>query len=261
MTYDVARVRDCFPALSEGAAHFDGPGGSQVPRQVGVAIAETITASIANRGTVTAAEQRADAVVGEARQAMADLVGATPAGVVFGRSMTQLTFDVSRALAKQWSAGDEVVVTRLDHDANIRPWVRAAEMAGATVRWAPFDPATGELAVESVTELIGERTRVVALTGASNLLGTRPDVRAVADAAHAHGALVYVDGVHQTPHVPVDMAAAGADFFVCSPYKFLGSAPRRAGGRPGAARDDRARQAAARHRRRTRALRAGHPPL
>ena len=222
MTYDVERVRDAFPALSEGAAHFDGPGGSQVPRQVGAAIAETITASIANRGTVTAAEQRADAVVGEARQAVADLLGASPAGVVFGRSMTQLTFDVSRALAKQWSAGDEVVVTRLDHDANIRPWVRAAEAAGATVRWAPFDPKTGELSVESVTDLVGERTRVVALTAASNLLGTRPDVRAVADAAHAQGALVYVDGVHQTPHGSVDMTALGADFFVCSPYKFLG---------------------------------------
>jgi cysteine desulfurase family protein (TIGR01976 family) len=222
MAYDVERVRGSFPALREGAAHFDGPGGSQVPRQVGHAIAGTITAAIANRGTVTAAEQRADAVVNEARQAVADLVGGNPAGVVFGRSMTQLTYDISRALAKQWSAGDEVVVTRLDHDANIRPWVRAAEVAGATVRWAPFDPDTGELAVSAITDLLSERTRVVAVTGASNILGTRPDVRAIADAAHAHGTLVYVDGVHLTPHAPVDMAALGADFFVCSPYKFLG---------------------------------------
>jgi cysteine desulfurase family protein (TIGR01976 family) len=222
MAYDVARVRACFPALREGAAHFDGPGGSQVPRQVGHAIAGTITAAIANRGTVTAAEQRADAVVNDARQAVADLLGAVPEGVVFGRSMTQLTFDVSRAMAKQWSPGDEVVVTRLDHDANIRPWVRAAEMAGASVRWAPFDPGSGELGVDAVTDLFGERTRVVAVTGASNLLGTRPDVRAVADAAHALGALVYVDGVHLTPHASVDVAALGADFFVCSPYKFLG---------------------------------------
>jgi cysteine desulfurase family protein (TIGR01976 family) len=222
MAYDIARVRASFPALKGGAAHFDGPGGSQVPRQVGHAIAGTITAAIANRGTVTAAEQRADAVVNDARQAVADLLGATPEGVVFGRSMTQITYDISRALAKQWSAGDEVVVTRLDHDANIRPWVRAAEVAGATVRWAPFDPATGELAVSAVTELLNERTRVVAVTGASNILGTRPDIRAIADAAHALGTLVYVDGVHLTPHAPVDMAALGADFFVCSPYKFLG---------------------------------------
>jgi cysteine desulfurase family protein (TIGR01976 family) len=189
---------------------------------VGQAIAGAITAAIANRGTVTAAEQRADAIVNQARQAVADLLGATPQGVVFGRSMTQLTYDISRALAKQWSAGDEVVVTRLDHDANIRPWVRAAEVAGATVRWAPFDPETCELAVAAVTDLLSERTRVVAVTAASNLLGTRPDVRAIADAAHAHGALVYVDGVHQTPHGSVDVAALGADFFVCSPYKFLG---------------------------------------
>jgi cysteine desulfurase family protein (TIGR01976 family) len=222
MAYDIARVRASFPALKEGAAHFDGPGGSQVPRQVGHAIAGTITAAIANRGTVTAAEQRADAVVNDARQAVADLLGATPEGVVFGRSMTQITYDISRALAKQWSAGDEIVVTRLDHDANIRPWVRAAEVAGATVRWAPFDPATGELAVSAITDLLSERTRVVAVTGASNILGTRPDIRAIADPAHAQGTLVYVDGVHLTPHAPVDMVALGADFFVCSPYKFLG---------------------------------------
>jgi cysteine desulfurase family protein (TIGR01976 family) len=222
MAYDVERVRALFPALREGAAHFDGPGGSQVPRQVGHAIAGTITAAISNRGTVTAAEQRADAVVNDARQAVADLLGAVPEGVVFGRSMTQLTFDVSRAMAKQWSAGDEVVVTRLDHDANIRPWVRAGEIAGATLRWAPFDPGSGELSVEAVTGLFGEHTRAVAVTGASNLLGTRPDVRAIADAAHALGALVYVDGVHLTPHAPVDVTSLGADFFVCSPYKFLG---------------------------------------
>jgi cysteine desulfurase family protein (TIGR01976 family) len=222
MAYDVARVRACFPALREGAAHFDGPGGSQVPRQVGHAIAGTITAAIANRGTVTAAERRADDVVNEARRAIADLLGATAGGVIFGRSMTQLTYDVSRALARQWSVGDEVVVTRLDHDANIRPWVRAAELAGATVRWASFDPASAELPVEAVTDLLGERTRLVALTGASNLLGTRPDVRGIAEAAHAQGALVYVDGVHLTPHAPVDMTSLGADFFVCSPYKFLG---------------------------------------
>jgi cysteine desulfurase family protein (TIGR01976 family) len=222
MAYDIARVRASFPALHDGAAHFDGPGGSQVPRQVAHAIASTVGSAIANRGTVTAAEQRADTVVNDARQAVADLLGATPAGVVFGRSMTQLTFDISRTLANNWGPGDEVVVTRLDHDANIRPWVIAAERAGATVRWAPFDPVSGELSVEAVTELLSDRTRAVAVTGASNILGTRPDVRAIADAAHAHGALVYVDGVHLTPHAPVDMRALGADFFVCSPYKFLG---------------------------------------
>lgn len=222
MTLDVAAVRAAFPALDHEVAHFDGPGGSQVPRQVAEAIARTLTAGISNRGNVTAAERRADQTVLGARAAIADLLGATPDGVVFGRSMTQLTYDMARALSRQWRAGDEVVVTRLDHDANIRPWVQAAETAGATVRWAGFDRATGELDTAEVTGLLTDRTRVVAVTAASNLLGTRPDVAAIAAAAHHAGALVYVDGVHLTPHAPVDVAATGADFFACSPYKFFG---------------------------------------
>jgi cysteine desulfurase family protein (TIGR01976 family) len=219
---DVLRVRAAFPALDHGVAHFDGPGGSQVPTSVAEAVARTLTAGVANRGTVTEAERRAETAVTGGRQAIADLLGADPRGVVFGRSMTQLTYDVSRALAKEWRPGDEVVVTRLDHDANIRPWVTAAESAGATVRWAPFDRDTAELRVEQVTGLLTEHTRLVAVTGASNLLGTRPDVAAVASAAHAAGALLYVDGVHLAPHAPVDLAALGADVFACSPYKFFG---------------------------------------
>jgi cysteine desulfurase family protein (TIGR01976 family) len=222
MRYDVAAVRAAFPALDEGAAHFDGPGGSQTAAPVADAVAGTLRAAVANRGTVTAAEQRAEDIVLGAREAMADLLGAGPAGVVFGRSMTALTFEMSRALAKTWSPGDEVVVTHLDHDANIRPWVIAAGNAKATVRWAPFDKSTADLHVDEVTGLIGARTRLVAVTAASNLVGTMPDVRAVADAAHDAGALVYVDGVHYTAHVGVDMGALGADFFACSPYKFCG---------------------------------------
>jgi cysteine desulfurase family protein (TIGR01976 family) len=222
MDFDVAQVRASFPALRTGVAHFDGPGGSQVPAQVGAAVADTLCSGVANRGVVTEAERRAESAVGSARAAMADLVGGTPTGVVFGRSMTQLTYDVSRALAKQWGPADEIVVTRLDHDANIRPWVQAAQAVGATVRWAEFDRHSGELPVRGVTDLLSEHTRLVALTAASNLLGTRPDVAAVAAAAHGVGALVYVDGVHLTPHIPVDMPALGADFFACSPYKFFG---------------------------------------
>ena len=222
MDFDVAQVRASFPALRTGVAHFDGPGGSQVPAQVGAAVADTLCSGVANRGVVTEAERRAESAVGSARAAMADLVGGTPTGVVFGRSMTQLTYDLSRALAKQWGPADEIVVTRLDHDANIRPWVQAAQAVGATVRWAEFDRHSGELPVRGLTDLLSEHTRLVALTAASNLLGTRPDVAAVAAAAHGVGALVYVDGVHLTPHVPVDMAALGADFFACSPYKFFG---------------------------------------
>lgn len=222
MHYDVAALRARFPALAEGAAHFDGPGGSQVPDSVGAAVGATLTSAISNRGPATASSRRADEIVVAARQAVADLLGADPAGIVFGRSMTQLTYDMARAMAKQWVRGDEVVVSRLDHDANVRPWIHAAEAAGATVRWIDFDRATAELAVDDVEAALSERTRLVALTGASNLVGTRPDLASVAEAVHRRGALLYVDGVHLTPHAPVDVAAMGADLFACSPYKFLG---------------------------------------
>ena len=222
MSYDVAAVRACFPALRAGAAHFDGPGGSQVPESVAAAVAATLTSPIANRGRVTRAERTADDVVLAARRAIADLVAGDPGGVVFGRSTTQLTYDLSRALSAGWGPGDEVVVTRLDHDANVRPWVQAAAARGATVRWAEFDPATGELAPEAVAAHLSDRTRLVAVTGASNLIGTRPDVAAISALAHAAGALTYVDGVHLTAHAAVDVRVLGADLYACSPYKFLG---------------------------------------
>ncbi|MFI8185919.1 cysteine desulfurase-like protein [Actinacidiphila glaucinigra] len=222
MHLDVLRIRDDFPALREKVAHFDGPGGSQVPHQVAEAMAAVMCSGISNRGAVTAAERRAEHIVKEARRAMADLLGCEPRGVVFTRSATQAAYDVSRSLARQWTAGDEVVVTRLDHDANIRPWIQAAESAGAAVRWAAFDPRSGELSVDALREQLSGRTRLVAVTGASNVLGTRPDVAAIAAAVHEVGALLYVDGVHLTPHAPVDLATLGADFFSCSPYKFFG---------------------------------------
>lgn len=222
VNYDVAAFRALFPALAHGVAHFDGPGGTQTPTPVARAVADTLTSPIANRGRVTAAERTADDIVVAARAAMADLLGADPGGIVFGRSMTALTFELTRTLSAGWGPGDEIVVTRLDHDADVRPWVLAAERAGATVRWAPFDPATGELPVEAVTALLSERTRWVAVTASSNLLGTRPDVRAIADAAHAVGAFCFVDGVHFTAHCPVDVSALGADVYACSPYKFFG---------------------------------------
>ncbi|GGL37367.1 cysteine desulfurase-like protein [Phycicoccus endophyticus] len=222
MAYDVARIRSHFPSLAEGAAHFDGPGGSQVPDVVGEAVARTLTSAISNRGTVTASERRAEQVVTECRAAVADLLGADPRGVVFGRSATALTYDVGRALAAQWGPGDEVVVTRLDHDANIRPWVQLAAAAGASVRWVDFDPETGELPTAAVEEALTPRTRLVATTAAANLIGTRPDTAAISRAAHAVGAVHWVDGVHATAHVPVDVEAVGADVWTCSPYKFLG---------------------------------------
>jgi cysteine desulfurase family protein (TIGR01976 family) len=225
-SYDVARIRSHFPQLKDGpgtgAAHFDGPGGSQTPDVVAQAIYDVLVAPLANLGPVTPAERNAEAAVQGARSALADLLGADAAGVVFGRSMTQLTMDMARTLAKDWGPGDEVVVTRLDHDSNVRSWVLAAERAGATVRWADFDPETGELDPSQVEQALGPRTKVVAVTAASNLIGTMPDVPVIADLAHGVGALVYVDGVHATAHTLVDMQALGADFYACSPYKFLG---------------------------------------
>ncbi|NUO91585.1 MAG: cysteine desulfurase-like protein [Dermatophilaceae bacterium] len=220
--YDVDRIRWHFPALREGAAHFDGPGGSQVPDDVATAVVQTLTSAISNRGTVTPAERRADRIVVAARAAMGDLLAADPAGVVFGRSATELTFHLARTISKDWGPGDEVVVSRLDHDANVRPWVLAAEATGATVRWAEFDTETGELDPSVLAALVSDRTRLVAVTAASNLIGTRPDLPAIAEVAHAVGALFWVDGVHATAHVSTDVAATGADFWVCSPYKFLG---------------------------------------
>lgn len=136
--------------------------------------------------------------------------------------MTQLTYDFSRTLAKEWSVGDEIVVSRLDHDANVRPWLQAAEARGATVRWIDVDPATAELEVASLEAQLRDTTRLVAVTGASNLVGTRPNVGASARLVHDAGALLYVDGVHLTPHASIDVTTLGADFYVCSPYKFLG---------------------------------------
>lgn len=193
-----------------------------MPAEVADAIATTLCAAIANQGTVTTAERRSEEIVVMARRAAADLLGATSDGIVFGRSMTQVTYDMARALAKTWRAGDEVIVTKLDHDANIRPWVQTAAAAGITVRWADFDPVTGELGVAAVVDLLSDRTRLVAITAASNLLGSMPDVPAIAARAHDVGALVYVDGVHLTPHASIDVTALDADFFACSPYKFLG---------------------------------------
>jgi cysteine desulfurase family protein (TIGR01976 family) len=193
-----------------------------VPDVVGAAVAATLTSAIANRGSVTPAERRAEQVVADARSAVADLLGAEVGGIVFGRSMTQLTYDISRVLAREWGPGDEIVVSRLDHDANIRPWVQAARAAGATVRWIDFDPVTGDLTADDAAAAMSARTRLVAVTAASNLIGTRPPIAAVTRLAHAVGALTYVDGVHLTPHAPVDVAALGADIYACSPYKFLG---------------------------------------
>jgi len=222
MAYDVAALRAHFPSLAGGVAYFDGPGGTQTPDVVADAVRAAMLAPLSNRGRTTLAERNADGIVTGARAAMADLLGADASGIVFGRSATALNYIVSRALAKNWGPDDEVVVSRLDHDANVRPWVQAAESAGATVRWIDFDPADGELRADHVAAVLSERTRLVAVTGASNLIGTRPNIPAIAALVHDRGALIAVDGVHLTAHTPIDVPALGADFYTCSPYKFLG---------------------------------------
>ena len=222
MSYNVEKIREHFPALKSGLAFFDGPGGSQVPTQVGAAIAAAITQPISNRSVTTLSERNAEEIVIGFRQAVADLINADAGGVVYGRSWTQITYDFSRTLAKTWKAGDEIIVTNLDHDSNIRPWVQSAEAVGVVVRWAKFDTTTGELPTSAISELLNEKTRLVAVTGAGNTLGTRPDIQEISQAVHKTKALLYVDGVHLTPHTVIDMQAMGADFFGFSFYKLFG---------------------------------------
>ncbi len=222
MTYDVSKVRSNYPALTDGFAYLDGAAGTQVPQAVVDAIVAGYRAGFGNQGGTFPASGRADAVVDACRQAVADLVGGDPRGVVLGPNMTTLTYRLATTLAIGWAPGDEIVLSRLDHDANVRPWVQVAARAGATVRWAEVDVATGELPADQYDGLVGPRTRLVALTAASNILGTRPDVAGITALAHAAGALTYVDGVHATPHGPIDVVALGADFYATSAYKWSG---------------------------------------
>ena len=222
MSYDVHKIRSHFPSLNTGLAFFCGPGGSQVPDVVGAAIANAITKPISNRNTNTESEKNAEEIVLGFRQAVGDLIDVDPRGVVYGRSWTQLSYDFSRTLAKNWGPGDEVVVSRLDHDSNVRPWIQAAEAVGATVRWAEIDLETTELTVAAVEAVLSTKTKLVAVTGAGNTLGTRPDLKAIGMAVHKVGALFYVDGVHLTPHAAISAKEIGADFFGLSFYKLMG---------------------------------------
>ena len=222
MPFDGAAARAAYPALADGYAYLDGAAGTQVPAVVIEAISAAYRTGIGNTGGAFPASRRSDQLVAGCRQAVADLTGGSPEGVILGPNMTTLTYRLAHALAPAWRPGDEVVVSRLDHDANIRPWLQAAARAGAVVRWAEVDTLTGELPAGQYDRLITERTRLVAVTAASNILGTRPDVPAITARARAAGALSYVDGVHATPHGPVDIAALGADFYATSSYKWSG---------------------------------------
>jgi cysteine desulfurase family protein (TIGR01976 family) len=226
--FDVPSVRQQFPALNRPVdgrlpVFLDGPGGTQVPRGVVETVAGYLLTCNANHGGLFRTSRESDALLAEAHRAVSDLLNApSPAEVIFGANMTTLTFHLSRSLGREWSRGDEVVVTRLDHDANIRPWVLAARDAGATVRWVDFHPEDCTLDLDDFRRQLSSRTRLVAVTCASNAVGTMPDVAALCRLAHEAGALVFLDAVHYAPHAPIDVQAWGCDFLACSAYKFFG---------------------------------------
>lgn len=224
----IAAWREQFPALrrtlaGRPVAYFDGPAGSQAPRCVIEAVSEYLARTNANHGGLFATSRESDALLDEAHRAAADLLGVDdPACVVFGQNMTSLTFAVSRSLARTWAPGDEVVVTRLDHDANVTPWVLAARDAGAIVRHVPLSAEDQTLDLDALRSLLGPRTRLVAVGAASNALGTVNPIERIVPWAHAVGALVYVDAVHYAPHRLPDAGRWGCDFLACSAYKFCG---------------------------------------
>ena len=219
---DIARVRSLFPALSTGAAYLDGAAGTQTPASVIAAISSAYGGGLSNTGGAFDASVRSGEFQSGARSAVADLVGGEPDGVLLGPNMTTLTFRLADAIAATWSPGDSIVLTRLDHDANVRPWVLAAARAGVQVRWLDPVPPALELPLATAAAAIDATTRLVAITAASNVIGTRPPVAEIAALAHAVGALTYVDGVHATPHGPTDVAALGADLYATSAYKWAG---------------------------------------
>lgn len=226
--FDPESFRSRFPALGRThrgvpVAYFDGPGGTQVPESVIAAMAGVLEAGVSNLGGPFASSELAEETMTGARRAVADLFGTSdPESIVFGQNMTSLTFSISRALARTWRPGDRIVVTSLDHDANVAPWRLAAADAGVAVDVARFDSESYRLPVEAFEEVLTDRTRLVAVTHASNALGTIPDVAAIASAAHRVGALVYVDAVHYAPHGVVSVDEIEADFLAASAYKFFG---------------------------------------
>lgn len=224
----IREIRAHFPALArtwqaKPVVYLDGPAGSQVPEQVIEAVSAYLAHTNANTHGPFLTSEATDRILEDARGAVADLLGSdAPELVVFGPNMTTLTFALSHAMARTWSAGDEVVVTRLDHDANITPWVLAARDAGATVRHVPFRHDDTTLKLDALREALSERTRLVAVGAASNATGTVNPIQTICEAAHSVGAQVFVDAVHYAPHALMDVAEWGCDFVACSAYKFFG---------------------------------------
>lgn len=224
---DVAWARAQFPSLElqvagKRALYFDNPAGTQVPRQVQRAVSEYFASANANSHGSFLTSERTDAIIERARVLCAALLGASSASeIVFGANMTSLTLSASAALGRSFQAGDEVIVSDLDHDANIGPWLEL-EAAGIVIRRIPIQRETGTLDLEAFEKLLGRRTRLVAVGYASNALGTVNDIPRIVSLAHAVGAWVWVDAVHLAPHRPIDVRALGVDFLVCSAYKFFG---------------------------------------
>ena len=222
VAFDVAAVRARFAALQRKTAFFDGPGGTQTPDAVIEAVASYLREANANLGGPFETSLRSDQVVDAAHDTAARFLGASPSEVGFGQNMTTLNFALTRTLGRELAPGDEIVVTRLDHDANVSPWLELADDLALVVRYADLREEDCTLDYDDLEAQISEQTKVVAFPWASNAVGSITDVRRVADLAHEAGALAWVDAVHYAPHGPIDVAAAGVDVLICSPYKFFG---------------------------------------
>jgi cysteine desulfurase family protein (TIGR01976 family) len=223
----VGQIRERFPALDRhhaghAVAYFDGPGGTQVPQTVADAVQDYLLHHNANTHWRYPTSLETDALLSGAREALADFLGASPAEIAFGANMTTLTFHLARALGRAWGPGDEIVVTELDHHANVAPWRALERERGVTIRAVPLAGSSGELDWNGLERLITPRTRLLAIGAASNALGTVTDVARASARARAAGALTFIDAVHCAPHVPVDVRAIGCDFLACSAYKFYG---------------------------------------
>ncbi len=221
--FPVDLVRQQFPALAASTAFLDNPAGTQVPRLVIDAVADALANAASNLSGAFDASRRADAIYDAAHNAMADFLGAASGReIVLGQSMSMLTFQIARSLARSWQAGDEIIVTRMDHEGNVSPWLHVAEERGLAIKWLPFNRETWRIEAEDLAALLSPRTRLLALNYASNLTGSINDVKALTAQAKAAGALVYIDAVQFAPHGLVDVQALGCDFLACSSYKFFG---------------------------------------
>ena len=225
MDFPIDEVRARFPALSIGnnRIYFDAPGGTQICQPAIDRMVAHLKSGTANSGGAFVTSRETDALSEEAHRAMADLLGADPGEIAFGPNMTSLTLALSRAVAREWNAGNELVLTHLDHDANVSPWLLVARDKGMVVRWIDFDPETGVLDLDALPGLLSDRTRLVAVGGASNALGTLNDIKRIASIVKARSqAFLFVDAVQSVPHIPTDVRDLGCDFLACSPYKFFG---------------------------------------